>query len=328
MMDTEQLRRLRMAAIVLMSWLVLGSCASASTETAQVLAAPAPAPSVQPSAATSPALPQAQSKSLISLSRTKVANGAVTIVRLGRPNGVSCDDLNADLSENVFAMFEENVKGQPECHAIIAVPFQHKPGLVPVVIKGRDGKKISEIPLLIFEGKYKSEKLKVDPNQVNPAEDDLARIHKEAAEIGKLYDRVTRKKYWKNKLLLPLKEFHITSTYGNKRVYNGELQSFHQGIDLKAKMNTPVLAIAPGEVVLAKNLYFTGWTVIIDHGYGLFSVYAHMNKLKVKRGKIVRAHSLLGLSGMTGRSSGPHLHLGTVISHVKVNPVELIKVLR
>ena len=79
---------------------------------------------------------------------------------------------------------------------------------------------------------------------------------------------------------------------------------------------------------MAKDLYFTGNTVILDHGLGMFTIYAHMSELKVKKGQIVKQGELLGLSGVTGRASGPHLHWGAVLQRLKFNPENLIQVLR
>jgi murein DD-endopeptidase MepM/ murein hydrolase activator NlpD len=99
-------------------------------------------------------------------------------------------------------------------------------------------------------------------------------------------------------------------------------------MDLKAAMETPVYSAAPGIIVLAKNLFYTGNTVMMDHGYGVVTLYAHMNELKVKVGEVVPVHKLLGLSGKTGRVSGPHLHWQAVVHHVKVNPIGLTEVMR
>ncbi len=93
-------------------------------------------------------------------------------------------------------------------------------------------------------------------------------------------------------------------------------------------MGTPIHAPAAGIVALAKDLYYTGNTVLIDHGFGVITLYAHLSKLKVKNGDKVLPNQLVGLAGMTGRVSGPHLHWGAIIRSVKVNPLELTKLTR
>jgi murein DD-endopeptidase MepM/ murein hydrolase activator NlpD len=116
----------------------------------------------------------------------------------------------------------------------------------------------------------------------------------------------------------------MSSRYGGKRMFNGEMKSFHQGLDLRAGVDTPVIAPERGRVVLAQDLFFTGNTLIFDHGMGLFSIYAHLNHLKVKVGDEVQKEQLIALSGKTGRASGPHLHWGIVIHSQKVDPETLI----
>jgi murein DD-endopeptidase MepM/ murein hydrolase activator NlpD len=99
-------------------------------------------------------------------------------------------------------------------------------------------------------------------------------------------------------------------------------------LDLKAAVGVPITAPAPGVVVLAKDLYFTGGTVVLDHGYGVFTIYAHLSKVGVKVGKKVEQREILGLAGATGRVSGPHLHWTTQVSGVKVNPTEFVRVVQ
>jgi murein DD-endopeptidase MepM/ murein hydrolase activator NlpD len=167
----------------------------------------------------------------------------------------------------------------------------------------------------------------VNPRHVSPSKRDLKRIQRESSEIGKLYRTLTFKKYWKGPFRLPIKS-KMTSPYGTKRTFNGELKSFHQGLDLRAAVGDPIRAGASGRVVMAKSLFFTGRTVILDHGYGVYTIYAHMSAFKVRKGQMVRPSTVLGLAGMTGRASGPHLHWGAVIQRSKVNPAELLKVMR
>jgi murein DD-endopeptidase MepM/ murein hydrolase activator NlpD len=105
------------------------------------------------------------------------------------------------------------------------------------------------------------------------------------------------------------------------------MKSYHKGVDLRARTPLPIRAPEGGKVALAKDLYFTGNTVILDHGYGLYTIYGHMSKLGVKVGERVAKGAVLGLSGMTGRANGPHLHWGAVLMGEKFNPENLTRVL-
>jgi murein DD-endopeptidase MepM/ murein hydrolase activator NlpD len=213
--------------------------------------------------------------------------------------------------------------------AFVPVPYGQTPGPVDMTVRLGEGENLKSFQLsfTVVDGSYPSETLTVPPKMVTPNKKDMKRIRKEQLEIGKIYNTLTPEKFWMGPFTLPI-ESSVTSVFGSKRVYNGELQGYHGGLDLKANVNTRVFAAAAGKVVLAKNLYYTGNTVFLDHGYGLITVYAHLNKLRVKFGQKVKKKQLLGLSGKTGRVTGPHLHWQVVVQHIKVNPLDAMKVIQ
>jgi murein DD-endopeptidase MepM/ murein hydrolase activator NlpD len=217
-----------------------------------------------------------------------------------------------------------------ELLALVVAPFNSKPRTAGLEIhwkaKGGLAQKKSFLPLKIVDGNYRSEVLKVQEEKINPPKRVLKRILAEQKEIGAIYRKIRQEKLWNGAFLLPI-ESEITSPFGNKRLYNGSMKNFHQGLDLRARTPTPIRAPEGARVVLAKDLYFTGNTVILDHGYGLFTIYGHMSKLHVKKGETVKKEQVLGLSGATGRASGPHLHWGAVLMRQKFNPQDLIQVL-
>lgn len=106
------------------------------------------------------------------------------------------------------------------------------------------------------------------------------------------------------------KKYPISGVYGSRRVFNGEQKSPHKGLDIAAPKGTSVRAIGAGRVVLAIDAYLSGKTIFIDHGYGIYSAYVHLDKIRAKPGDIVNGDSVIGTVGSTGRASGPHLHLG------------------
>jgi murein DD-endopeptidase MepM/ murein hydrolase activator NlpD len=116
----------------------------------------------------------------------------------------------------------------------------------------------------------------------------------------------------------------ITSDFGNARVFNGSLKSYHSGTDFRAKVGTPVKSVNDGVVVLAKDRFYAGGSVIVDHGEGVYSCYYHMSKYEVKEGDFVKKGQLLGLSGVSGRVTGPHLHFSMRVSGVQVDPLQFI----
>lgn len=214
-------------------------------------------------------------------------------------------------------------------NAAVVVPFNSKPRSTKIEVSWKHAAsgKTQTLPIDVIDGQYRSEVLTVDPAHVNPPKSAIKRIMAEQKEIGRLYWASDSIRHWKGSFTLPIQS-EMTSPFGNKRVYNGEMKSFHQGLDLRAAVGTPIRAPGAGRVALAKDLYFTGNTVIIDHGLGLFTIYGHMSKLEVKKGQKVAQGDLLGLSGVTGRASGPHLHWGAVLQRLKFNPQDLIRVLR
>jgi len=168
--------------------------------------------------------------------------------------------------------------------------------------------------------------LKVAPKHVSPPKKDLIRIQKENRILNKVYATRTPQTLWSEEYVIPVDSV-MTSPYGVKRIYNGQLNSFHKGLDLRAPTGTPIYAPKAGRVVLARDLFYTGNTVILDHGWGVFTIYAHMSQLSVKEGDSVVVRDRLGLSGSTGRSTGPHLHWGAAVGKYKVNPADLMKVM-
>ena len=121
--------------------------------------------------------------------------------------------------------------------------------------------------------------------------------------------------------------YRWSSTFGNKRVFNGQLKSYHNGVDFRARTPIPVYAANSGVVTLAESLFYSGNAVIIDHGTGIFTIYAHLSRIDVAAGSYIEKGQRLGLTGATGRVSGPHLHWGVKINGIAVNPMQLIEVM-
>lgn len=274
-------------------------------------------------------VPEAQ-RARVMLSTEKAADGSLVIARVTMPAGMEALIPRGEYEGVKFPFYPAGQPGAFE--ALFAIPFNRKPGVTSVRVSYSSGAAPQagetsftvEAPLEVIDGNYRSETLSVSERHVNPRKSDLARIKRDQAEVGRIYSSVTEEKRWSGPFVLPI-ESAVTSPFGTKRVFNGEMKSFHGGLDLRAQVGTPIYAPAGGEVVLSKDLFFTGKTVMIDHGYGLVTIYAHMSKLKVKVGQKVRSRQLLGLSGKTGRVSGPHLHWQAVLHKQKVNPIDLTK---
>ncbi len=272
--------------------------------------------------------PQQANAIHVELSTERVAQGSVLLITAHLPSTVDPAFLFASFGDLSFPFFPVPELGTGSFQALLGIPLALKPGSNSIRIRYRnDADRSLELSFAVMDGNYPSEVLKVDPGHIHPNLKNLERIRREATEIGKVYSQVTHEKFWRGPFVLPIQS-ETTSRYGTKRIYNGEMQSFHSGLDLKAAVGTPVSTAAPGVVAFAKNLFLTGNTILVDHGFGVFTVYAHLNQFKVKVGKRVQAGQLLGLSGQTGRVSGPHLHFSTVVHHVKVDPIEFLRVVK
>ena len=152
--------------------------------------------------------------------------------------------------------------------------------------------------------------LTVPEKFVSPSPAALKRIAAEKAIKDKVFSSSASTPLWSGSFTPPLKIAPETDSFGTRRVFNGSLASIHRGLDYHARPGTPVLAVNSGRVVLAQPLYYEGNCIIIDHGLGLMTLYMHLSHFKVKAGARIRRGQVIGLSGSTGRATGPHLHLG------------------
>ncbi len=191
----------------------------------------------------------------------------------------------------------------------------------------KDGKKIFEgVSIDVVDGKYKSEKINVQKGKVSLSKKNKERTKKEYKKAMKVYSTQTKKLYIKEDFIYPL-DSKITSHFGTKRVYNGQLKSYHSGTDFKAKIGTAIKAVNSGKIVIAENRFYAGNSIVIDHGQGIFSCYFHLSKMNFKVGDFVKRGEIIGLSGDTGRVTGPHLHFSFRIHNVQVDPLQLIELL-
>jgi murein DD-endopeptidase MepM/ murein hydrolase activator NlpD len=170
---------------------------------------------------------------------------------------------------------------------------------------------------------FPEKKLRVDEKYVTPPREVGERIRWEAELLRTIYGIVSPRWLADGPFGLP-HDGKLTDNFGERRVYNGAPRSTHSGVDIAAPYGSPVRASNTGRVVLARNLYFSGGTVVIDHGLGLFTTYCHFSRLKVKRGGVVRKGEVIGLAGSTGRSTGPHLHWAARVRESRVDPRALL----
>ncbi len=202
-------------------------------------------------------------------------------------------------------------------YAVVGIPLSAAPGTAHVTV-GTAPDLVTR-DFTIGPKQYVTQSLTVNPRQVNPPPGDLERIQRERQEIDAALA------YWSDpppqRLRFPAPVPGVrSSSFGSRRVYNGEARNPHTGMDIAAPRGTPVLAPLDGTVVATGNYFFNGNTVILDHGRGLMSMYCHLSAIAVRLGQRVNGGQSLGLVGMTGRATGPHLHWGISLNQVWVDP--------
>ncbi len=185
------------------------------------------------------------------------------------------------------------------------------------------GKNHFEISFKVVPKEYKAEVLKVNPKTIKLVAKDEEQVWKEQQVLDKIYASSQKDMQFDAPFVQPLNSA-ITSVYGTKRVYNTQKKGQHLGIDYRAPIGEKIPATNSGIVMFAGELFYTGWTVILDHGLDVFTVYGHLSKTLVNVGQNVKSGELIGLSGNTGRTSGPHLHWGVKIHGQYIDGMSLI----
>jgi murein DD-endopeptidase MepM/ murein hydrolase activator NlpD len=215
--------------------------------------------------------------------------------------------------------------------ALLGVDLELKAGEYPLSITGKAADSTQQVscgsPIAVREGKFATESLRVAPNFVEPNAEQLARAEAERQRLRSIFATITPQRLWSGSFRVPLDGVSTGGNFGKRRVLNGTPGSPHSGVDFPALSGTPIYAAQRGRVVLAEPLYFSGNTVILDHGLGLYTFYGHMESIDAKVGDLVDTGTLLGKVGATGRVTGPHLHWGLTLNRSRVNPLQLVSLL-
>lgn len=210
---------------------------------------------------------------------------------------------------------------------LVGVDFESAvgPRAVDVAVDGLCGDRHSaRRELRVVSGKFPVQKLRVAPEYVEPPASELDRIREDREKVGRVWTSGDPRRMWSGPFVLPV-DAPARDNFGSRRVFNGKPRSSHEGADLAAPQGAPVAAPGPGRVALADDLYFSGGTVILDHGAGLFTMYFHLSRIDVKAGETVAAGKEIGLVGSTGRATGAHLHWGARLNRARINPLGLLQ---
>jgi murein DD-endopeptidase MepM/ murein hydrolase activator NlpD len=207
---------------------------------------------------------------------------------------------------------------------LIGIDLAVTPGRYPVAIAAGEAR--TTYPLVVKARAFATRRLTVDPDLVNPPPEALERIAQETRELERAWTESANVNLWDGPFVRPVKEA-ANSAFGTRSFYNGQARTPHGGADFASPEGTPIASPNAGRVVLAASRYFTGGTVVIDHGLGLFSLFAHLSTLDVKVGDTVKPGTIVGNVGSTGRVTGPHLHWAVRANGARVDPLSLLSVL-
>ncbi len=257
----------------------------------------------------------------LALHPLQVNNGEVAVLRWqGEP-----------LSFGVVRFMDSVIYLYPDSGGAIALlpvgleaPEGHYPLLVALV--DQQGRTTTEeLQLHVGHKERPLEQLTLPKNMVSPDAESLARIDRESKQLNEIF-ALRSPRLW-TQFERPVDE-EVSSVFGKRRLMNGEPKSPHSGTDFRSPDGTPVRSLSNGRVILAADLFYTGQTVVVDHGEGLFSLYAHLSEVLVDQGHELLVGDVLGKVGSTGRSTGAHLHLTVRLLEERIDPLALLAAFR
>jgi murein DD-endopeptidase MepM/ murein hydrolase activator NlpD len=250
----------------------------------------------------------------------EILQGEIIELRVAAP-GVEA--LEGSLGNDRLRFFPD---GAGNFVALLGADLEAKPGIARLKVRNPAGA-AREFAVRIKQKAFKQESFNVAPalDQFTPAL--LERIRAEQERFARVYASSDPAPRWELPFVAPV-PIEVTSPFGYRRIINGLPRAPHTGTDLRAAAGTEVVATNHGRVALTGEFYFSGKSVVLDHGAGLMTMYFHLSEINVEEGGLVRKGAVIGLSGMTGRVTGPHLHWAARAGAARVDPLELLAKLR
>jgi murein DD-endopeptidase MepM/ murein hydrolase activator NlpD len=267
----------------------------------------------------------------VRLSSLEAPQGGIIAAVLVSPSAVG--DLKASWDGRDLLFWTERpwqVGGNEEREALLGIDLEKPPGEYEVHLSGltENSENFScQISIKVNEGHFATERLNVAKQFAEPNADQVKRANEERDRLRAIFDRITPKPLWAGGFREPLDAVKTGGNFGKRRILNGIPGSPHGGVDFPAPTGTPVHSAQAGTVVLAEELFFSGNTVVVDHGLGIYTFYGHLSAINVRAGDSVKSGEVLGKVGATGRVTGPHLHWGLTVNHSRVNALDIVKLL-
>ena len=252
----------------------------------------------------------------------RLVNGSPIIIRVTPP--VRLASLAGKWNgHDVFFSYDSSSNSW---YGIGGISLEVRPGSYPLQLTGRanDGKEVSfQRSLIVAREKYPSIAVTVGRQFTEPSPEQLQKIGDDKKIKEDAFRKFEPEREWSGNFRPPV-EARVSDVFGTRRTFNGKAQSVHQGLDFAVPTGTPVAALNSGTVLLARPLYFEGNCVVLDHGQGLLTLYLHLSEFRVKEGEHVGSGQEIGLSGGSGRATGPHLHIAVRWQGVYLNPATLL----
>ena len=255
----------------------------------------------------------------------RLVNGSPLLIRVHAPlplTSLSGTWLSHDLE------FTPDESGQMVWYAVAGTSLETPAGVYTLHLSGKSksGSSVTfEQKITVKRAHYPKTSVSVDRKFTEPDAAELKQIDEDRALKHEVFARISSAQQWEGDFQVPVKAA-VSGVFGSSRVYNGKTLSVHEGLDYAVPAGTPVAALNRGTVVLARLLFFEGNCVVIDHGQGLLTLYLHLSKIQVQEGGQVSRGELVGLSGGTGRSTGPHLHVAVRWKGIYLDPATLLQI--
>jgi len=249
----------------------------------------------------------------VDFSDSRLAQGELALVHLKGP--VSGTSISGKFKGGETIIVKSK-KGRG-AWAIVAADLESEPG--PYYIIFKKGEKKISTSLRIVSGEFGTDRITLPREMVTFDKKTLARIKREKETLKAALAVSSKKRLWSGPFIMPLKG-RISGAFGQRRILNGSPRSPHSGLDIAAPAGTPIVAAGRGRVAFVGKFFFYGNFVVLDHGLGLSTLYAHMSSTLVKKGELVKVGQPIGRVGATGRATGPHLHFAVRVGKARVSP--------
>ena len=259
----------------------------------------------------------------VAVTARSVQPGELVVLTLTMP--VPVERVRVHAFDRAAAVYRD---GERSWRALIGIDLDVTTGVHAVTIDAHAGARALNAThdLDVQPRNFATRTLRVDEAYVNPPSDVQARIERDAADLRRVWQSSAPERLWTGGFVRPVPG-EAVSRFGTRSIFNGQPRSPHNGGDFMSPAGTPIEAPNAGRIALARDLYFSGNTVIIDHGLGMFSTLAHMSAMDVREGEMVKAGQVVGRVGATGRVTGPHLHWAVRVGGARVDPLSVLALL-